>query len=114
MVIPPEFVPDSGDIIWLSFDNKSGHEQSGRRPAVVLSAASYNKKSGLAVCCPVTSQIKGYPFEVIVKSVKVSGAVLSDQIRSLDWRARNSEYAGSVTENCLREIRLKIAALLQL
>ena len=82
-------VPDAGDLIWLAFSPQTGHERAGHRPALVLSPASYNGKTGLMVCCPMTSQIKGYPFEVIV-SRKPPSAVLADQVKSLDWRARRA------------------------
>src|SRR2546425_1274360 len=80
-------VPDAGDLVWLSFDPQAGHEQSGRRPALVLSPASYNGKSGLALVCPITSRVKGYPFEVsLPEGSKFAGVILADQLRSLDWR----------------------------
>src|SRR5436853_619060 len=87
-------VPERGDVVWIDFDPQAGHEQAGRRPAVVLSPASYNRRSGLALICPITSQSKGYPFEVVIPSdLRVTGVVLSDQARSVDWRARNSSLA---------------------
>src|SRR5439155_427115 len=86
------YVPARGDAIWITLQPQAGHEQAGRRPALVLSPASYNSKVGLAIICPITSQIKGYPFEVLVPAgLKVSGAVLSDQAKSLDWRVRKAE-----------------------
>jgi mRNA interferase MazF len=85
------FVPDRGDAIWLTLSPQAGHEQAGRRPAVVLSPKAYNQKAGLAIVCPITQQVKGYPFEVIIPgSLAVTGAILSDQVTSLDWRARQA------------------------
>ena len=86
------WVPDTGDIVWLHFDPQAGHEQGGHRAALVLSPARYNGLRGMMICCPMTSRIKGYPFEVIIPAgVGVTGAVLSDQVKSLDWRSRNAE-----------------------
>jgi mRNA interferase MazF len=85
-------VPDRGDAIWITLDPQAGHEQAGRRPALVLSPASYNEKVGLALLCPITSQVKGYPFEVpIPAGLTVSGVILADQVKSLDWRVRRAE-----------------------
>jgi len=86
------YVPDSGDLVWASFDPQSGHEQAGRRPALVISPHSYNEKVGLALACPITSKVKGYPFEVEANSTRVRGVVLADQIRSLDWRSRQFTF----------------------
>lgn len=87
------YVPDAGDIVWLSFAPQAGHEQSGRLPALVLSPRIYNERAGLCLACPVTSQVKGYPFEVALPSgLPVAGAVLADHVRSLDWRARRVEF----------------------
>ena len=105
------YVPDTGDIVWLEFSPQAGHEQAGHRPALVLSPAAYNK-NGLMLCCPMTTQIKGYPFEVVIHSPKVSGAVLSDQVKSLDWRARKATCKGKVSADELDEVRGKISALL--
>jgi mRNA interferase MazF len=105
------YVPDQGDLVWLEFDPQSGHEQKGRRPALVLSPASYNQKVGLMLCCPITSKSKGYPFEVEVKTKEISGVVLADQVKSLDWRARNASFAGSVSEQVLADVRGKLLTL---
>jgi mRNA interferase MazF len=105
------FVPDAGDIVWLEFSPQAGHEQAGHRPALVLSPAAYNGKTGMMICCPLTTQIKGYPFEVVVDRKRPS-AVLSDQVKSLDWRARKASRKGRVAENVLVETRAKIRALL--
>ncbi|MDP8208135.1 MAG: endoribonuclease MazF [Candidatus Electryonea clarkiae] len=108
-----QFVPDRGDFIWLSFTPQAGHEQAGRRPALVLSPKEYNKRSGLALVCPVTSQIKEYPFEVLLPSkLKVSGVILSDHVRSVDWRARNAEIIQQAPIQTLNEVLAKIDVLL--
>jgi len=107
------YVPQRGDIVWLSFHPRAGHEQAGRRPALVLSPALYNGKVGLALFCPVTSRVKGYPFEVTLPAgLVVSGVVLSDQVKSLDWRARRAEFAGRLSELHVREVLDKLGALL--
>lgn len=104
------YVPEAGDIVWLHFDPQAGHEQAGHRPAVVVSPSAYNSKTGLMLCCPMTTQIKGYPFEVVISSNRVS-AVLTDQVKSLDWIARKATRKGIVLPAELAEIRTKIMAL---
>ena len=108
------YVPEAGDIVWLQFDPQAGHEQAGRRPALVLSPAAYNGKIGLMVCCPLSSRIKGYPFEVSAQIGGQAGVVLSDQVKSLDWRVRRAQKKGVVSEEVLREVRAKVKALLQI
>ena len=106
-----KYTPERGDIVWLNFTPQSGHEQAGRRPAVVISPAAYNKKTGLALFCPITSQVKGYPFEVALpKNSKISGVILADQIKSLDWRAREAKYIFRLSSSLLEEVleRVKI------
>lgn len=106
------YVPARGDLVWLQFNPHAGHEQAGHRPALVISPSAYNRRVGLAVCCPVTSQVKGYPFEVLLpKGLGVEGAVLSDQIKSLDWRVRKARRIGSVPGDVLQETVGKILAL---
>ena len=91
--MPRRYAPNRGDVVWISFDPRVSHEQAGRRPAVVVSPGSYNGKVGLAILCPITNQVKGYPFEVgIPPGLNVSGVVLSDQAKSLDWRVRKAEF----------------------
>lgn len=107
------YVPDSGDIVWLQFNPQAGHEQAGHRPALVLSPKAYNKLRGMMICCPMTSQTKGYPFEVIVSQSPAS-VVLSDQIKSVDWKARGAVRAGTVTKAVIDEVRAKVSALLGL
>ena len=104
-------MPDAGDVVWLEFDRQAGHEQAGHRPAVVLSPANYNGNTGLMVCCPLTTQIKGYPFEVLLASQSGS-AVLSDQVKNLDWRAGRATRKGRVSDAELRQVRAKLRALI--
>lgn len=104
-------VPDAGDIVWLQFDPQAGHEQAGHRPALVLSPAAYNAKAGLMLCCPITTRIKGYPFEVALSGAPASVA-LADQVKSLDWQARRATRKGRATPAELAEVRGKLRALL--
>jgi mRNA interferase MazF len=106
------YVPHAGDIVWLNFSPQAGHEQAGHRPALVLSPASYNEKRGLMLCCPMTTKSAGYPFEVAIAAGARKGVVLSDQIKSLDWRARNARRKSIVSGEELAEVRAKIAALI--
>ncbi|MCA3238665.1 MAG: endoribonuclease MazF [Curvibacter sp.] len=106
------YTPDCGDVVWLAFDPQAGHEQAGHRPALVISPASYNQKTGLMVCCPMSTRIKGYPFEVLVDLDGVQGAVLADQVKSLDWRVRSAKRKGAVGDAVMAEVRAKIKALL--
>lgn len=106
------YVPDRGDIVWLSFDPQAGHEQAGRRPAVVVSPRAYNSKVCLGLFCPITSKIKGFPFEVrIPADSKVSGVVLSDQVRSLDWQVRRAEFIESLSESLIQQVIERIRTL---
>ena len=105
------YIPDRGDIIWLEFDPQKGHEQKGRRPGIVLSKKEYNQKSNLAIICPITSKIKGYPFEVRINSI-IQGVILSDQIRSIDWKSRNAAFIEKIPEEILKEILENIDLLL--
>ena len=108
------YVPDVGDVVWLQFDPQAGHEQAGHRPALVLSPALYNGKSGLMVCCPLSTKIKGYPFEVLINADGQESVVLSDQVKSLDWKIRRATKKGSVSEAVLLAVRARIKALLQI
>jgi mRNA interferase MazF len=109
--MPPGYVPDAGDIVWINFDPQAGHEQAGHRPAVVLSPAAYNGKTSLMLCCSMTTQVKSYPFEVLIAGATRS-AVLADQIKSLDWRRRRAKRQGAVSPGELAEVRAKIRALI--
>ncbi len=109
----PSYVPDRGDVVWLNFTPQSGHEQSGKRPAFVVSPAAYNRKVGLALFCPVTSQVKGYPFEVAVPDGHgIHGVILSDQLKSLDWSARHARFIARLPAPVIEDVMRKIAVLL--
>ena len=109
----PAFTPERGDLIWITLDPQAGHEQAGRRPALVVSPRAYNRKVGLALCCPVTNRIKGYPFEVALPSKgEITGVVLADQVKSLDWRARRAKKGGRLTTEAIGEVIAKLTALL--
>lgn len=105
------YVPTAGDIVWINFTPQARHEQAGHRPALVLSPAMYNSKTSLMICCPLTTQIKNYPFEVVIAGTPPS-AVLADQVKSLDWRQRKATRNGAVSAEELAEVRAKISALL--
>ena len=114
-MVARSYIPDAGDIVWLTFDPQAGHEQRGRRPALILSPRAYNTKARLAVACPITSHKKGYPFEVaLADDGKVTGVVLSDHVKSLDWSARRIEFAGTVSVDVLTDVREKLRVLLGL
>lgn len=106
------YVPGRGEVVWLQFDPQAGHEQAGRRPAVIVSPREYNAKTGLALCCPITSRIKGYPFEVaLAEESEVSGVILADQVKSLDWRARQARRLWTLPAAVLQELLAKIRVL---
>ena len=112
-----DYLPDVGHIVWLSLDPRRGREQAGRRPFLVLTPSAYNEKTSLVVGCPVTSHVKGYPFEVPLANEpavpgSVSGVVLADQVKSLDWRKRRADFAGEVSQTTLKATRALIATLL--
>ncbi|MBV8580366.1 MAG: endoribonuclease MazF [Candidatus Eremiobacteraeota bacterium] len=110
-----QYVPDRADLVWLDHNPQAGHEQAGRRPAVVLSPRVYNERAGLAICCPITSRAKGYPFEVpLPDGCGATGVVLADQLRSLDWIARRAERLGAVDTSLMAHITDLIAPLLDL
>ena len=107
------YVPDRGDVVWLQFNPQTGHEQSGIRPALVISPKSYNSRVGLALFCPITNKVKGYPFEVdIPEDQKASGTILSDQIKSLDWRVRKAKKIERVPDEIIEEVLAKIESLI--
>ena len=107
------YVPEAGDFVWLTFDPQAGREQAGRRPALVLSPGEYNRRSGLALVCPITSQAKGYPFEVAVPPNQgATGVILSDHVKSVDWKARHAEKLGRCSIEALEEVRARLAPLL--
>ena len=107
------YVPETGDLVWLTFDPQAGREQAGRRPALVLSPRTYNAKSGLALVCPITSQAKGYPFEVAVSaSHGVAGVILADHVKSVDWKVHRAEKIGCCSNEAVDEVRSRLAPLL--
>ena len=111
----PRRVPERGDAVWIDFDPQTGRKQAGRRPAVVLSPAAYNGKVGLALFCPVTSRVKGYPFEVgIPDGLPVSGVILADQVKSLDWRRRNASQIAALPRETVAAVLRRVHALLML
>ncbi len=113
MVGSQTYVPQRGDVVWISLNPQAGHEQAGRRPVVVISTQDYNGKVGLAILCPITNQIKGYPFEVLIPDgLPIAGAILSDQTKSLDWHARNAELICTVPAEIISEVLQKLATLI--
>ena len=113
-MVGSDYVPARGEIVWLRFSPQSGHEQAGHRPALVLSPVTYNEKTGLGLFCPIASTVKGYPFEVMLPSTgEITGVVLADQVKSLDWRARRARFACRVSEQVVSEVLGKVKALLQ-
>jgi mRNA interferase MazF len=112
-MVAEAYVPDRGDIIWLDFNPQRGHEQSGRRPSITISPLAYNRRVGLGLFCPITSRIKGYPFEVRCEGSDVDGVILADQVKSFDWRKRRISYIERATENAIAETLKKILSLIQ-
>ena len=109
-----KYIPLRGDIVWLEFNPQAGHEQAGRRPALVISPKIYNQKAGLALFCPITSQIKGYPFEVkIPANLKIEGVILCDQIKSLDWKMRKAKKICKIPSNTLDDVIARIKTLIE-
>ena len=108
------YIPDRGDVIWINLNPQAGHEQAGRRPVVVLSPAKYNGKVGMAILCPITNQIKGYPFEVEIPSdLQVTGVILSDQVKCLDWKARKAEFICKLHPKLTIEVLKKLNTLIK-
>lgn len=113
-MVEGHYVPGRGDIVWLTFTPRVGHERPGRRPALVMSPSAYNDKTSLALLCPITSKVKGYPFEVTLPvKGKIAGVVLSDQVKNVDWRARRAEFAAQAPEKVVSEVLGKLAVLLE-
>lgn len=109
------YVPDAGDLVWLTFDPQAGHEQRGRRPALILSPRSYNAKARLAVACPITSRVKGYPFEVpLPRDCAVTGVILADHVKNLDWHARRAVFAATAPAEVVTDVRERLRALIGL
>ena len=111
---PRAYVPDTGDVVWLQFDPQAGHEQAGHRPALVISPANYNSKTGLMVCFPMSSKVKGHPFEVVTEIDGLACAVLSDQVKSLNWKIRRAKKKSTVSDEVMLHVRAKMKALLQI
>ena len=107
------YVPEASDVVWLEFDPQAGHEQPWHRPALVISPAPYHGKTGLMVCCPMTTRIKGHPFEVVTQVDGVDCAILSDQVKSLDWKVRRAQKKAAVSPDVMVHVRAKIKALLR-
>lgn len=107
------YIPDRGDIVWITLNPQAGHEQSGRRPALVLSGAAYNRKVDLAILCPITHQVKGYPFEVLIPDgLEITGVILADQVKSLDWKVREAKFIAKLPEPFLNEVTGKLKTLI--
>ena len=111
---PRAYVPNTGDVVWLQFDPQAGHEQAGHRPVLVISPVNYNGKTGLMVCCPISTKIKGHPFEVVTEVDGMECAVLSDQVKSLDWKIRRARKKAAVSTDVTLHVRAKMKALLQI
>ena len=111
MVVPSAYIPERGDLVWMNFNPQRGHEQAHKRPAVILSPKSYNEKSSLALMCPVTTRVKGYPFEIPLNAGKIAGVILSDQVRSLDWRVRRAAFIQRLNPEILTEAQERILQL---
>jgi mRNA interferase MazF len=114
-VVARAYVPDAGDLVWLTFDPQAGHEQRGRRPALILSPRRYNSKARLAIACPITSHVKGYPFEVpLPPGGKISGVVLADHVKNLDWQARRLAFEAKAPADVITDVRERLRVLLRL
>lgn len=112
-MVTRKYVPTAGDLVWINFHSKAGHEQRGRRPGLVLSPEIYNHKTGLAIICPITNRQKGYSFEVpLPAGLPIGGSVLADHMKNLDWEQRQAEHAGTAPERVMEQVRTRIAALL--
>ena len=107
------YVPKRADIVWLDFSPQSGHEQAGKRPALVLSPEEYNRKSSLLIACPIASKVKGYPFEVTLKGKRVDGVVLSDQVKSLDWKVRKAAFVERAAAPVMKQVQNKLLLLIE-
>ncbi len=113
MVNSEDYIPERGDIVWITLNPRVGHEQSGRRPAVIISPSSYNRKANLALTCPITSKVKGYPFEVILPDkLPVTGSILADQLRSLDWREGEAVFIARIPDEVIEQLFMRIEAFI--
>lgn len=111
-MVKKPYIPDRGDLVWVDFNPTRGREQAKVRPAIVVSPKNYNQKTNLAIMCPITSVSKGYPFEVAITDKKVAGVILSDHLRSLDWKARNVQFIVKVKPAVIAEVQTKIVLLI--
>lgn len=111
-MVKPNYIPERGDFVMLNFNPQKGHEQSGHRPAIVISHRAYNAKTGLCLACPITNSIKGYPFEVACLSEKISGVILSDQVKNLDWKAREVSFKAKAKHEVMEELIGKLSTLI--
>lgn len=112
-MVNANYIPERGDLIWLNFTPQSRYEQAGMRPAIVLSPSKYNRKTGLLITCPITSKIKGYPFEVAVEGNKISGVVLSDQVKNFDWKTRKAVFIEKASNVILQKVQENLLVLIQ-
>jgi mRNA interferase MazF len=114
-VVAAKYVPEAGDLVWLTFDPQAGHEQRGRRPALILSPRAYNTKARLAIACPITSQVKGYPFEVVLPpGSRITGAILADHVKNLDWQVRRAVFEEKAPAEIVTDVRERLRVLLGL
>jgi mRNA interferase MazF len=111
-MVKKDYVPERGDIVWLDFDPQAGHEQTGKRPAIVISPKEYNGKVGLGIFCPITSKAKGYPFEVMIDSGKINGVVLADQVKNLDWKSRRAAFIVKAKRDEIEDVIEKLSLLI--
>jgi mRNA interferase MazF len=111
-MVNTNYIPERGDLVWINFDPKLGHEQQGRRPAIVISHMSYNQKVGLALFCPITSKIKNYSFEVQIESELIKGSILSDQVKSLDWKVGKIEFIAKASQEEIEAVIERINLLI--
>lgn len=112
-MVKKNYVPEKGDLVWLNFDPQAGHEQKGRRPAICVSQKKYNQKIGLALFCPITSHIKGYPFEIVLEKHSINGCILSDQIKNLDWKQRNCAFIEKASDEEIDSVVDNIKLLIE-
>jgi mRNA interferase MazF len=106
-----DYTPDRGDVVWFNFSPHVGHEQAGVRPALVVSPISYNQRSGMMLACPITSKVKGYPFEVRIKTQKIDGVILADQVKNIDWHERKPEFGFKANVAVVSETQALIESL---
>lgn len=111
-MVDKNYIPDKGDLVWINFTPQSGHEQVGKRPAIIISPKNYNQKTSLCIACPITSKIKGYPFEVAINGKIISGVILVDQIKSLDWKTRDVSFIEKIENDRYKELKEKLHLLL--